>query len=183
VASPASDRAIRFRRALWLLPTGFAAHELEEWRIHEWYQRHWTGVVPSQMTPELVHAFLLGVTAAFFAWTLFATRFRNARIGAHLLLVPFVLLVFGHGFFHVGWMIVYGAYDPGAATALLVIPPLTFHFLRRAVREGFLSRRLAWSLVAAAPLFGLPVLLGGNVVPEGGLPHIRFTAWVLDLLG
>ena len=176
----AASPAVRYQRALWLLPLGFALHELEEWRILDWYARYWTGLEPSHMRPEVVHAFLLGSIAAYAVWAFIATRFASARVSAHLLLVPFVLIIYGHAFFHVGWAIVYGACDPGALTALLVLPPLAIYFVVRAVREGWMARAVAVGLLAVAPLVGIAGLLGGNVAPPGGLPHLRFVARVLD---
>ena len=178
----AASPALRFQRALWLLPIGFALHELEEWWILDWYGRYWTGLVPSQMRPEVVHAFLLASIAAYAGWAFVATRFRSARVSAHLLLIPFVLIIYGHSFFHVGWALVYRAYDPGAFTALFVLPPLALYFVLRAVREGFMGRGVAIGLLAIAPIFGVAGLFGGNVAPPGGLPHLRFAAHVLDLL-
>jgi Protein of unknown function with HXXEE motif len=178
----ADSPAARFQRAFWLLPAGFALHELEEWRILDWYGRYWTGLVPSQMRPEVVHAFLLVAIFAYAAWARMATRFRSARTSAHLLLIPFILIIYGHAFFHVGWALIYGAYDPGGFTALFVLPPLALYFTHRAVREGFMARGVAIGLLAIAPLFGIAGLLGGNVAPPGGLPHLRLAARVLDLL-
>jgi hypothetical protein len=179
--SPAASHDLRYKRALWLLPVGFAMHELEEWRILDWYGRYWTGLEPAHMRPEVVHAFLLASIAAYATWALVATRFRSARVAAHLLLIPFVLIIYGHSIFHVGWAIVYRAYDPGAFTSLFVLPPLAFYLVRRAVREGFMSRAVAIGLLAVAPLFGVAALLGGNVAPPGGLVHLRFASYVLDL--
>ena len=56
-----------FRRVIWILPIGWALHEMEEWNIISWYQRHF--VNPPEMTPLSVLTLLAYSALAGFVWT------------------------------------------------------------------------------------------------------------------
>lgn len=177
-----TGRHARVRRALWLLPAAFTLHELEEWNILAWYERYWTNLDPRQFNETVVHTFLIFAIVAFASWTWLALRLP-LRWAAHLVLVPFVLIVFGHSFLHVAWVVENGAYAPGVVTAAVLIVPITAYVVPLVVRERVVARSVALVLVAASllqPLFGADP---ENEVPSEGMPHLRFAAGLLERLG
>ncbi|HEU5133555.1 MAG TPA: HXXEE domain-containing protein [Steroidobacteraceae bacterium] len=174
-------RAIPVRQLAWLLPAAFALHELEEWNIVAWYRRYWTNVDPALVNQRNSWTWLAFASLFGFLWTFLASRFRNPAIALHLLLV-FFIAVFSHCFAHIYWLFSLGVYAPGVVTSIVLIIPITAYVTYRAIRERLVSS------VFAAALFALTLLpltwaIGlGNRLPDGGIPFLRFSSWLADLI-
>ena len=174
-------RSIPTRDLAWLLPVAFGLHELEEWNIVAWYQRYWTNVDPALVNQRNSWTWLAFASLLGFAWTLMASRFRSPAIMFHILLV-FFISVFGHCLLHVYWLFSLGVYAPGVVTSIILIMPITAYVTLRAIRDRLVSS------VYAAILFALtlfPVVSAvrlDNRLPDGGIPFLRFSSWLADLL-
>lgn len=173
-----------FRRAVWLFPTALALHELEEWNILAWYREHWVQVDPLTMTSGSVHVWLIFASVAGFLVTWAAVSSRHFELMARWFVLPlFVVAIFGHALGHIYWTFRFNAYAPGVVTAVGLIIPVTLLLLVRAERDGIITRRTIQLLLLAAlgPL--VAVVRAGNVVPEGGIPWLRFSTWLMGMWG
>jgi hypothetical protein len=173
--------AVPARHLVWLLPVAFALHELEEWNIVAWYQRYWTNVDPEIFNHRNSWTWLAFASLLGFLWTLLAVCLRNPKATFHVLLVLFVP-VFSHCLAHVYWLFSLGVYAPGVVTSVFLIIPITAYVTGRAIRDGLISS------VYVAVLFALtlpPIVWAiglGNRLPDEGIPFLRFSSWLADLL-
>ncbi len=71
------------RKLIWILPITWALHEIEEWNIISWYQRHF--VNPPEITPLSLFTLLVFSTLMGFVWTFIASLFRNSKVTAWIL--------------------------------------------------------------------------------------------------
>lgn len=176
-------RTLDFRVWLWLVVAVFVVHELEEWNILSWYEAYWTNVDPETMTPRIVRTFLVAACALFALWAGAVMHFFSVRAATHLILAPFIVIVFGHAFLHAYWTMANGAYAPGVVTSLLLIIPGTTLVVLEAVRRELMAKWVAALLIALA----LGQLIGTrtipNRVPDGGFPHLKLIARALELVG
>jgi tryptophan-rich sensory protein len=153
------------RRVLWLVPALLAVHNAEEALFFPRYlpfvlARLPTGwqAVAAPLTTGQVWSALVVVTGVALAVAWWADRRPDSRTALWLLLLiqSAVLL---NVIWHVAIAVVlFRGYAPGLATALLLNLPFSIHLLRRAVREGWLSRPARWALVPGAVLLHGPLL-------------------------
>jgi len=173
--------AIPTGRLAWLLPVAFAFHELEEWNIAEWYLRYWTNVDPAMVNQRNSWTWLVFASFVGFLWTLLAVCSRNPKVTFHLLLVLFIP-VFSHSLAHVYWLFSLGVYAPGVVTSVVFIIPFTAYVTFRAIRDGLVSSVYAVILFALTlPPIAWAIQLD-NRLPDGGIPFLRFSAWLANLL-
>lgn len=173
--------AMPTRRLAWLLPVAFALHELEEWNIAEWYRRYWTNVDLDIVNQRNSWTWLVFASLFGFLWTFLATRLRNQKIAFHILLV-FFIAVFSHCMAHIYWLFSFGVYAPGVVTSVLIIMPITAYVTYRAMRDGLISSAY---VAVVFVLTMLPVVWAirlGNRLPDEGIPFLRFSSWLADLL-
>jgi hypothetical protein len=173
--------AIHNRRLAWLLPVAFALHELEEWNIAEWYQRYWTNVDPAVVNQRNSWTWLAFASLFGFFWTFLASRFRNPAIMFHILLF-FFIAVFSHCITHVYWLFSLGVYAPGVVTSVFLIAPITASVVDRAIRDRLVSSAYV-AILFALTLF--PVVWAirlNHRLPDEGIPFLRFSSWLADLL-
>jgi hypothetical protein len=174
-------RAIPTRHLGWLLPVAFAIHELEEWNIVAWYQRYWTNVDPTILNQRNSWTWLAFASLFGFFWTFLASRSRNPTITFHILLV-FFIAVFTHSLAHVYWLFSLGVYAPGVVSSISLIIPLTTYVTYRAIRERLVSSVYV-AVVFAFTLFPTVWAIRlGNRLPDEGIPFLRFSSWLADLL-
>lgn len=168
-----------FRRLVWLAPVSLALHEAEEWNILRWYHDHWSNV--GSLSNRTVWTWLVCYGVLGFLVTLLATRFRNEKVTAHIVLF-FFAFPFLHGFLHIYWVVFFGAYSPGVVTSVLLIIPVCAMLAVRGLREGLVR---PW-FVGLSLLLNLPQLISairlGDTLPDGGLPFYRLSGGIARLL-
>jgi apolipoprotein N-acyltransferase len=169
------------RRLAWLLPVAFALHELEEWNIAAWYRRYWANVDPAIVNQRNSWTWLVFASLFGFLWTFLASRFRNPAIMFHMLLLLFIA-VFSHGLAHVYWLFSIGAYAPGVVTSIILIIPVTAYVTYRAICDRLVSAAYVAVLFALTLLPVAWAIRLDNRLPDGGIPFLRFSSWLADLL-
>ena len=127
-----------FRELIWILPVGWAFHEMEEWNIISWYQRHF--VNPPEMTSLSVLALLACSTLVGFLWTFIASLFRNLKITAGVLLLFFILVAFMNAVQHISWTVMFSAYSPGVLSSVFLIIPSVIYITWRVLKERLLPK-------------------------------------------
>ena len=121
-----------FRRAAWLLPVAFAAHELEEWNIGAWTDRVLAAPLGLPAAPIRVGLMTYVVIVTVVAAAAAATR--RDRVLAWVLLPACAGLAL-NGVQHLYWWWRFGWYAPGSVTALVLLLPVSIHLMRRATSE------------------------------------------------
>ena len=181
IKRPHPGASVPTRQLGWLLPIAFALHELEEWNIIAWYQRYWTNVDPTIVNQRNSWTWLAFASLLGFAWTFLASRFRNLTIMFHILLV-FFIPVFSHSLAHVYWLFSFGVYAPGVVTSIILIIPITAYVTYRAIRDRFVSGAYAAVIFALTLFPTVWAIRLSNRLPDEGIPFLRFSSWLADLL-
>lgn len=118
----------------WFIFAFLVAHVIEEFpRFPEWATRHFgtttTGFYILSHIPLLMGVFFI--------------VYRSSRDQRHGIWISFAVLVqwalFINGIFHVTTTLGFGEYSPGLVTALVLYLPFTIYFLKRILRDGYLS--------------------------------------------
>ena len=136
------------RRLILLIPFIFLFHELEEWNNSSWEIANFA--ISDHPSLLAIRLFLLAISAFGFFIVWLATRFKNRKITAYLL-VPFVSLTVLNGAQHIIWTLAFLSYSPGFIFGGLIGVPLGCYALYR-----FLKERSAHPLYVG--LFGILVL-------------------------
>ena len=172
---------VPFRRLIWALPIFWALHELEEWNILDWYQRHWVNV--PDMTDTIVRTWLVFISLVGFVWTGVGAVIPNDRLRAVWTLPFFTVLPFGNALQHIYFVYEFDAYAPGVISAVLLIIPGVLFLTWIALRRGLLP----WWYVAIIYLPTFPqvrlVVQAGNVVPPQMHSVYEFSADLAARLG
>ncbi len=170
---------ISFRIVIWILPIAWAFHEMEEWNIISWYQRHF--VNPPEMTPLSVLALLVCSTLVGFLWTFIASLFRNLKITAGILLLFFILVAFMNAIQHISWTVMFYSYSPGVLSSVFLIIPSVVYITWRVLKERLLRK---WCIIILylliVPRIIETIKYGNEVMPmfEG---LYRFANWLARL--
>jgi hypothetical protein len=173
-------KRLSFRKVIWILPIAWAFHEMEEWNIISWYQRHF--VNPPQMTPWSVLTLLAFSALLGFVWTFIAALFRNSRITAGVLLLFFVPAALMNAAQHISWAVMFLAYSPGVLSSILLIIPSVIYVTWRVLKEKLLPK---WYIIILylliVPRIIETVKYGDEVMPM--LERLyRFANWLASLL-
>jgi hypothetical protein len=133
----------------WVLAALFGVHELEEWNILDWYERHYVNLPPSTKFSTRLHIAVLSLAAL--GLILIATALRaTPAFGA--IFVFFSLFVAVNALQHVAWSFQTKSYSPGLATGLLLVSAATLMNLAF-VLDGLIDPRLyAMAALAIPPL-------------------------------
>ena len=99
----------------------------------------------------------------------------------HVLLV-FFIAVFSHSLAHVYWQFSLGVYAPGVVTSIMLIIPITAFVTYRAIRERLVSGAFAAVIFALTLLPIAWAIRLDNRLPDEGIPFLRFSSWLADLL-
>ena len=171
---------LSFRIVIWILPIAWAFHEMEEWNIISWYQRHF--VNPPEMTSLSVLALLACSSLVGFFWTFIASLFRNSKITAGVLLLFFILAAFMNAIQHISWTVMFRAYSPGVLSSILLIIPSVIYVTSRVLRERLLRK---WYIIILY-LLTIPRIIetiryGNEVMPMFEKLY-RFANWLARLL-
>ncbi|HEU4561743.1 MAG TPA: HXXEE domain-containing protein [Longimicrobium sp.] len=139
--------------ALLLVPTLLTIHNAEEALFMPAALRSLPGRVPAEFArvipsyPQFLVALAIVTALAWVIWLLGRERHGGVVL---LLLLQTVMLV--NVVAHVGAAILLRGYAPGLVTALALNLPFSIYLLRRAVAEGWPTRRSLASLVIVAVL-------------------------------
>ena len=171
---------LSFRIVIWILPITWAFHEMEEWNIISWYQRHF--VNPPEMTSLSVLALLACSTLVGFLWTFIASSFRNLKITAGILLLFFILVAFMNAIQHISWTVMFFAYSPGVLSSVFLVIPLVIYVTWRVLKERLLSK---WYIIILylliVPRIIETIKYGNEVMPMFERLY-RFANWLARLL-
>jgi hypothetical protein len=163
-AAPAGRPRLSSRAALLLVPVLITLHNAEEALAMPAALRILPTRIPAQLAgmipsyPQFLAALAIVTVLPWLIWMIGIAR-RESRAGiVALLLVQAVMLA--NVASHAGAAILLRGYAPGVATALALNLPFSLYLLRRAIREGWISRRTLALLGMAAMLIHGPGLLG-----------------------
>ena len=168
-----------FRKVIWILPIGWAFHELEEWNIISWYQRHF--VNPPEMTPLSVLVLLAFSALVGFVWTFIASLFRNSKVTAGGLLLFFIPVAFMNAIQHVLWAVMFYAYGPGVLSSGVLIIPSVMYITWRVLKERLVPK---WYIIILylliVPRIIETIMYGNKVMPMFERLY-RFANWLARL--
>ena len=171
---------LSFRIVIWILPIAWAFHEMEEWNIISWYQRHF--VNPPEMTSLSVLTLLACSSLVGFLWTFIASLFRNLKITAGVLLLFFILAAFMNAIQHISWTVMFFAYSPGVLSSVFLVIPLVIYVTWRVLKERLLSK---WYIIILylliVPRIIETIKYGNEVMPMFERLY-RFANWLARLL-
>lgn len=158
----------------WLLPAAFVVHDTEElFTLPAWMAGHQAQMaallqkigVSSRMFDVLPTTLAkttgaMAVLLVAFMLVTWAAWRGHGRGGWQLAFAMFLGGFFLHGFTHLGQTIYFGAYTPGAVTAVAVVIPASCYLYLRLFR----ARRLRPAVATAAALLGLALLVPAIVL-------------------
>lgn len=152
-------------RVLWLVPILLALHNAEEAIFFPRYLPFVLARLPSgwqavagPVTSGQVWLALAAVTAIAFGVAAWAHRRPDSRAAVWILLLIQATMLVNASWHAAAAVILFGGYAPGLVTALLLNLPFSIYLLRRARREGWVSRAALWALIPAALLVHGPLL-------------------------
>ena len=156
---------MEFQKVVWLLAIAFALHEAEEWNIMAWYNQYYAD--PPQMSNAVTWFALALISAVGLVWTFLATRPKNQKITAFVILFFPAAGALQNAIQHIYWTFLFGAYAPGVITSVLLLIPLTVYLAARAIRERLVPRwYVAVLLVLIVPALITTVRAGNTVTPQ-----------------
>jgi hypothetical protein len=160
-----AGRELQIRRLVWLLPAAFALHELEEWNIVPWFRENFSP--QTELTDLGARTLLAAFSLGAFLFTGFAALLPTIRMTLCAVLPLFIVIGVGNALTHVFWLLYFGSYAPGVATAALLVAPVTIYISQRAVWENHVSRWLVGVLylLALVPLIAV-TRAGNTLTPE-----------------
>ncbi len=174
---PAGRGSLLSRNAiLALIAVTLAIHDAEEYFTFPLFLRSlgrqlsgWLPAPALQHDMANLHLALILATvlpAIFIVWAILSPR-QWLLIAA--LLVEAVLLV--NAMFHMLAAVLRGGYVPGLITAVLINLPFGLYVFRRAVRDGWIRRSVAWQLIVVAILIHLGWLGSGLLTAKHSIPR------------
>jgi Protein of unknown function with HXXEE motif len=167
------ERVASRLRVLWLVPVLLALHNAEEALFFPRYlpfvlarlPEGWRAIA-GPVTLGQVGAALLLVTLIPFLLAAWASLRPQSTVPVWLLLLMQTTLLLNVLWHVTAAALVFDGYAPGLVTAVLVNLPFSVYLLRRAAREGWVSRRAMWALLPGALLAHGPLLSGLLLLTE-----------------
>lgn len=150
---------------LWLVPVFLTLHNLEEALTMPAFIERRNATVSGSLPPITYSQFLTALVIITLIPYMVALFWIGRRWAAYLLVglqAVMLINVLAHSLLALS----FGGYTPGLITALLINLPFSLYLLRRAVREGWMSRSaLVWIfpiglLIHGPALAGLMLLSG-----------------------
>lgn len=140
---------VEFPAVQWLLPVAVTLHMVEEviW-LPAWSQTAGGWHVPVGWGQFAVASAVL--VALAFAGTVASARSGRESAAVYLTMGLALVMLINVFYPHVGATIDLGRYAPGVVTGVLINLPLMPYLLRRAFRDGYVSRKRF--LLAAGPM-------------------------------
>lgn len=164
-ASPADPPPISRRAALLLVPVLITVHNAEEALAMPAALGVLSTRLPAQLASiiptysQFLAALAIVTVLPWLIWLLGIAR-RETRSGIILLLLLVQMVMLVNVASHVAAAVFLRGYAPGVVTALALNLPFSIYLLRRAMREGWISRRTLIVLMLAAVLIHGPGILG-----------------------
>lgn len=109
---------LNIRNAMWIIPIIFFLHEMEEWKILDWY--HSTYNPPPKSTKLSCRIWLFIISIWFYFMTVISHAIPDKQISAGVLLFLIVFSTF-NGIQHVFWQFAFKKYAPGVIFSSLGI--------------------------------------------------------------
>ena len=134
-----------FLTILWLFPITLLIHELEEWNILKWYDRHFVDM-PRDKSNASTRFFLIFISVVCFLWTGVAVATQREQVAVWIML-PFVGIVVQNIFQHIYWLFLFRSYAPGIISAILLLLPVNGYILFKGFGDGMISWPLLSSLI------------------------------------
>ncbi len=139
-----------FITLIWLFFFGFVIHELEEWNIDQYEQRHFIGL-PSGSTDRSARMWIACVCLIGLVWTVLASLPADSSIAAWIFL-PAVAILVQNALQHIYWSFYFKQYSPGTTTAIVLIAIGSYMFYVSA-QKSYLP---GWYLI----LLGIFIIAG-----------------------
>lgn len=164
--------SISLHRLLWLVPVFFMLHNMEEAPfIEDWSKRLPVKLPISYSTRQFVIAVTF-LTLGGFLVTWFGVEYLHNSTG-YLAVVGIQAILFFNAFIpHIGSMMRFRMYSPGAVTAIVITIPFSFYLFRRALIENAVTWNQFWMLLGIAPfvmvIFTFTALQIGKVFDKWG---------------
>ncbi|MBN2084909.1 MAG: HXXEE domain-containing protein [Anaerolineales bacterium] len=142
--------SLEFIPLVWVFLSFSILHELEEWNIHGFERRLFSGV-PDYATDRSARGVIAFVCAAGLVWTSAAALSGNPAIAAWII-VPAIFFMVMNALQHVYWSILFRRFAPGIFTAACLIIPLGGYLIFRAVSRGYVPAgyAAAWAVLFTA---------------------------------
>ncbi|MBN2710668.1 MAG: HXXEE domain-containing protein [Calditrichaceae bacterium] len=160
---------IDFITGSWIFYFFFVIHELEEWNIFKFEDKHFTGL-PAGTTPKRSRLWILIICITGLIWVSVAAFSADQAAAAYIFL-PAIILVMLNAVQHIFWTVYFREYAPGLISAVLLILPTGSILIANTV-DNYIS---LWYPViwAAAALFVLiqTIRAGKNATPMLKIIH------------
>ena len=162
------------RTLIWLVPACITIHNLEEALFMPAFLQARNSSMPGflqRLLPPITYRQLLIsliiVTTIPYLIAWLAILKREGERGIQVLLGLQIVMLF-NVFAHAWMAVVMRGYAPGVVTAFAINLPFSYYFMRRALREGWVSRRALALLIPIGLLIhvvGLPgiIILSGSI--------------------
>ena len=173
--------AVRFQKAVWLLPACWFLHEMEEWNILNWYHEYWVNV--PDVTAADMRVGLVLMSLAGLGWTVFTVLFKNPKVTALLVLPFFTVVAFSNALQHIYWVFAFAAYSPGVVTSVLLVIPVILYLTIRATQDQLIPIWYAALIYVPVVRSVYGAVQAGNVVPEPIHGLTRIFAAIARLIG
>jgi hypothetical protein len=103
---------------IWAIPILFSLHELEEWNILDWYEKHYVNLPGSTKFSIHLHIFFFCVVG--FLLTYIAYQFHQTCLFS-IIISFFSAFILFNVFQHIVWTIQLRTYSPGLVTGLIML--------------------------------------------------------------
>jgi hypothetical protein len=145
-----------FRKAIWIAPLVWTLHEAEEWNIVYFGRKHFADPgYFSQIDQPIVWIGLGLVALTGILWTCLTAWPKNPKFAAFLTLPFFVCFSFGNALQHIYYSIFFRDYNPGIATAVLLVGPMVIGLTVKAIH----GRLTPWWYTAILYLLTIPSMV------------------------
>lgn len=101
---------VNLKAIMWIIPTIFLFHEMEEWNIVDWYNSTYQTPLPSKKLGTRIWLLLISICG--FLATAISYLIPNKRISAMVILFLVVFTTL-NGLQHIYWTIAFKKYAPG----------------------------------------------------------------------
>jgi len=175
-ASDHVANAPSIRTLLWVIGAAFVLHEFEEWNLVSWLAANFE---PEPAFSDRDARTLLALFASLgFAFTALSASLLSIR-GALFAVLPLFIAVFlGNALTHIAWAVYFQGYAPGVATSALLLVPLIFYLLARALQERLVPLWFAAPLLVLAAVQPIGAILSGRTLSGPQLSLQHFGTWL-----
>ncbi len=146
---------------LWLVPVFLLIHNLEEALVMPAFIEKRNSAVPGPLRDIIpsvnYRQFLIALAIITIVPFLIALVWSGRKVGVYLLIL-FQVVMLINVFAHVMMAMFLGGYAPGLVTAIFINLPFSLYLLKRAVAEGWVSKR------SVALMFPLGILIHGPLL-------------------